>query len=224
MTHLNKAQYLTGAFCPRALYLDVHGPPETPDAATQLRLDEGRLVGERAREGFPGGVLVEERSHEEAVKRTRRLMADPGVPAIFEGAFERGGLRVRADILVRQKEGWGLIEVKSSTSAREDHVADAALTRHVVAGSGWPVVSCTLRLVSRDFRLGMAAEAFFADRDVTEETVTDPEEVEARAKALLRGAGGGVPAGGSRGPALPELPALRRVPPATPRPEPAEPA
>ncbi|OGG55964.1 MAG: hypothetical protein A3F84_00745 [Candidatus Handelsmanbacteria bacterium RIFCSPLOWO2_12_FULL_64_10] len=182
--HLNKSQYLTGKFCPKRLYLDVHGPPETLDAATQLRLDEGRQVGEWAREGL-GGVLVEERGHEEAVKRTRRLMADPGVSAIFEGAFEHGGLRVRADILVRQGEGWNLVEVKSSTSVKKEHLEDVALTRHVVASSGWPVAACTLRLVNRDFRLGMSIEAFFADHDVTREAVFDPEEADATVHALL---------------------------------------
>jgi len=181
---LNKSQYLTGKTCPKRLYLDVHGPPETLDAAAQLRLDEGRQVGERARGGLDG-VLVEERSHEEAVRRTRRLMADPGVPAIFEGAFEHGGLRVRADILVRQGEGWNLVEVKSSTSVKEEHLGDVALTRHVVASSGWPVVACTLRLVNRGFRLGMSVGAFFSDHDVTQEAVFDPEETDATVRALL---------------------------------------
>ncbi len=185
MTHLNKAQYLTGQFCPRALYLDVRQPPEDVDAAMQLRFDEGRQVGERARAGFPGGILVTEVVHAEAVKTTRKFMADPGVPAIFEGAFEHGGLRVRADILVRRGEGWNLIEVKSAASAREVHLEDVALTRCVIASSGWPVVSCALRLIDRGFRLGMPIEAFFVDHDVTQETVLDPGETEGRVRALL---------------------------------------
>jgi hypothetical protein len=190
MTHLNKSQYLTGKGCPRALWLDVHKREgREVDAATQLLLDEGRLVGEWARACFPGGVLVEGVAHAEAVETTRRLMADPGVRAIFEGAFECAGLRVRADILVRQGEGWNLIEVKSSTSAREEHLEDVALTRHVAAASGWRIASCTLRLVSRDFRMGMPVEAFFSDRDVTGETALDPEEVEARTGSLLNALG-----------------------------------
>ena len=38
---------------------------------------------------MPGGVLVEEGPdrHAEAAERTRQLIADPAVPAIFEAAF-----------------------------------------------------------------------------------------------------------------------------------------
>ena len=48
----------------------------------------------------------------EAVVRTRELMADPTVPAIFEAAFVTDGIVIRADILQRaQGNRWRLNEV-----------------------------------------------------------------------------------------------------------------
>ncbi len=50
-------------------------------------------------------------------------------PAIFEAAFEFENIRIRVDILERLDAGWGLREVKSSTSASEEkgHVDDVAV-------------------------------------------------------------------------------------------------
>ncbi len=196
MAHLNKNQYLIGKFCPKKLYFDFHAK-ETPDAAAQQRMEEGRQVGEWARESFLDGVLMAERRHEEAVMQTRRLMADPGVSAIFEGAFEHGGLRVRPDILVRQGDAWDLIEVKSSTSVKEEHVEDVALTRHVVEASGVPIAACRLRFLNKDFRLGTPRASLFVDGDVTEKARFDPEETDDRVLKLL---------GVLEGPTPPEAP------------------
>jgi hypothetical protein len=46
--------------------------------------------------------------HEQAVPRTNAPMTDERVPAIFEGAFEFDGVRVRVDVLERPANGaWG---------------------------------------------------------------------------------------------------------------------
>ena len=39
---------------------------------------------------FPGGVEVCERSLDQAIRTTRELVANPEIPAIFEGVFEHG--------------------------------------------------------------------------------------------------------------------------------------
>ena len=55
-----------------------------------------------ARQLFPGGVEVGWNSgHDEAIRTTRELLANAKIPAIFDGAFEHGGVLVRVDILHR---------------------------------------------------------------------------------------------------------------------------
>ena len=57
--------------------------------------------------------------HDKAVRQTADLMADKSVPAIFEGAFEYEGIRIRADVLERKPlNHWSLHEVKGSTSVK----------------------------------------------------------------------------------------------------------
>jgi hypothetical protein len=59
------------------------------------------------------------------------------VPAIFEGAFVFDDIRIRVDILERLKNNrWNMIEVKSSTSAKEIYINDAAVQYYVLNGAG----------------------------------------------------------------------------------------
>ncbi len=99
--HLTKSRYLAGLQCLRRLWLGVNQPPEWVEPAPGSSQDIGAEIGFKAHLLFPGGILVEEApwQHEEAVARTRALMADPSVPAIFEAAFEQDGIRVRIESL-----------------------------------------------------------------------------------------------------------------------------
>jgi hypothetical protein len=51
-------------------------------------IEQGREVGLLAQQMSPGGVIVDARNRAEAIRATRELIANPEVPAIFEGAFE----------------------------------------------------------------------------------------------------------------------------------------
>lgn len=45
--------------------------------------------------------------HKGAMRTTGKAIANPGIPAIYEGAFQYDDIRVRADILVRREESFG---------------------------------------------------------------------------------------------------------------------
>jgi hypothetical protein len=172
---LSKSKYLAGLQCPRRLWLTGHAPQLAgPPAAAQLALQAaGVEVGERARLLFPGGVLVREepRQHAQALRRTRALLADPRVPAVFEGAFEHAGVRIRVDVLERLSDGrFGLREVKAATSVRDHHVDDLAIQRFVLEGSGLDVGSVELVHVEGSYVRGPGGvdwQRFFRRRDCT---------------------------------------------------------
>jgi predicted RecB family nuclease len=89
---------------------------------------------------------------EQAIRITRELIANPEVPAIFEAAFENGGVFVRVDILHRRRDGrWRLIEVKSTASPKEEHLDDVAIQTRVVSRSGLDVASSCLMHVNRNY-------------------------------------------------------------------------
>ena len=111
------------------------------EAAQQAIFDTGTAVGELARRRFPGGVLIDEQyfEHPKAVKSTQALLSDASVPALYEPAFTYRGIRTRVDVLVRSGQAFDLVEVKSTTGAKREHVPDIAIQMYAVEGSGIPV-------------------------------------------------------------------------------------
>jgi predicted RecB family nuclease len=152
---LSKSRYVAGVQCLKRLYLQVHQPELAvqPDAAAEAIIQQGREVGLIARELFPGGVEVRsDGGLDEAIRATRELVANREIPAIFEGAFEDGGVLVRVDVLHRRADGrLRLIEVKSSASLKEEHLDDVAIQYRVLSRCGLDVGSCCLAHVNRSF-------------------------------------------------------------------------
>lgn len=153
---LSKSKFIAGCQCLRRLWLEVHRPELAPpvDPVTQAIFDAGERVGSLVRECFPAGVRVTEEyyQHQEAIDRTVSLLSDARLPAIFEAAFQFDDVRIRTDILERGTAGgWRLIEVKSSTQCRDEHILDVAIQHYVPAGCGLTVESDHLMHVNRDY-------------------------------------------------------------------------
>ncbi len=90
---------MSGVQCLKRLCWQVHEPElgGVPDATTVAIMKQGREVGRLARQLFAGGVEVSSHDPEQAIRITRELIANPEVPAIFEAAFENGGVFVRVE-------------------------------------------------------------------------------------------------------------------------------
>lgn len=199
---LSKSKFLSGLQCHKRLYLEMRHPElaEPPDLSTQAIFAMGTEIGILAQRRFPGGVLVAPtlRPREAAVALTAKLLQDPDVPAIFEGAFEHEGVIVRVDILERvrgteeNRSAWRLIEVKSSTRVKEVHLNDLAIQRHVVIGAGLDLAgTCLMHIDTGYFYEGgeVDLEALFALDDVStvvaERQGKVPEQLEAMKSILL---------------------------------------
>src|SRR5208282_3182915 len=143
-----------------------------PDAANEAIFEQGREVGLLARQLFPGGVEVDGSGGlDGAIRTTRELIANPEVPAIFEGTFENGGVLVRVDMLQRRRDNrWRLLEVKSTTSLKEHHLDDVAIQARVVSRSGLDLAASCLMHVNRNyvFKGGtIDVRQFFRTRNLT---------------------------------------------------------
>ncbi len=190
--HLTKSKYCAGLQCPKRLWLVVNDRELAGeiDPATQARFDLGSEIGERAHSLFPEGVLVNERpwQHEKAIVRTQELMADASVPAIFEAAFEYGGVRIRVDILERLGSNqWGLREVKMSGSVKEEHLPDVAVQHYVLEGSGLRVTSAELVHVNTAYVRGNGEidwGHFFAREELIGEVQAERDRVEEQVRAF----------------------------------------
>jgi predicted RecB family nuclease len=171
---ISKSKFVAGVQCLKRLYWQVHEPELAagPDASDQAIMEQGREVGLVARQMFPGGVEVDSSDGvEQAIRATRELIANPEVPAIFEGTFENGGVLVRVDVLQRRRDGrWRLLEVKSTTDLKEHHLDDVAIQARVVARSGLDLAASCLMHVNRNyvFQSGsIDVRQFFRIRNLT---------------------------------------------------------
>ncbi|MEX2374367.1 MAG: DUF2779 domain-containing protein, partial [Dehalococcoidia bacterium] len=123
----------------------------------QALFDTGTEIGMLAQGLYPDGVLVDEdyRHHNEAVARTAALMADTGIPAIFEAAFTEDGIRVRVDLLVREGDGkgdgWALIEVKGSTSVKDQYIDDVAIQLWALGRTGLDVTHASVAHIDNTY-------------------------------------------------------------------------
>jgi predicted RecB family nuclease len=167
--HLSKSRFTSGLQCHKQLWWRVHEPvaPElAPDAATEAILEQGIRVGEVARGYVPGGVLVDLPPREFAKRaRLTRELLDRGVPAIYEASFLAGDLYSAVDILERHGGGFALIEVKSTTAVKDEHIPDVAFQLHVLRRAGLEVGRAELMHLNREC-VHPHLENLFAREDV----------------------------------------------------------
>ncbi len=174
---LSKSRFLAGLQCLKRLYLEFYYRElaDLVDAGQQAIFDAGTAVGELARQRFHNGELVAEQyfEHSQAVRSTQTLLSDVSVPALYEPAFTFQGIRTRADILVRgDGQAFDLVEVKSTTSAKDQHIPDIAIQLHVVEGCGVPVRRAYLMYINNMYVYQGGdhdLEQLFSLRDVTDE-------------------------------------------------------
>lgn len=189
---LSKSRFVAGLQCEKRLWLQVHARELAApvDASQQAVFDAGAEVGRQAHRLFPGGVLVAEAydRHEAAVERTRALLADPWVPAVFEAAFSHEGVRIRVDVLERLGAGrFGLREVKSTGSVKDEHRPDVAVQLFVLEGCRLDIASVELVHVDTSYVRGADGvdwRRFFARADLTAEARAALPSVRARVAEL----------------------------------------
>jgi hypothetical protein len=189
---ITKSRFVAGVQCLKRLYFMVHSPELAvqPDESGQAIIDQGREVGLLAQEMFPGGVAVESRDREQAIRMTRELIANREVPAIFEGAFEHRDVFARVDILQRRRDQrWRLIEVKSTTDVKDHHIGDVAIQHRVVSRSGVDLAASCLAHVNRTYVYEggtIDAHRFFKIRNLTRQVGKLQPEITAQLRSEFR--------------------------------------
>lgn len=139
MVRLSKSKVMSALQCPKRLHLEVHRPELAQHSPkTEAIFATGHAVGALAREllGAEDGVFIDrEWGMGAALDKTAELMSQ-GVSAIYEAASLHDGVLVYIDVLRREAEAWRIIEVKSSTSVKDEHLRDCAVQAWVFQGAG----------------------------------------------------------------------------------------
>jgi hypothetical protein len=187
---LTKSLFTAGLQCPKLLWWKVHEPTAVelqPDIVLKDRFDQGAQVGVLARDRFAGGTLIEH-FDSKADRLAKTQAAVQARATIFEGTFEAGGVQVKADILLPEGESsWRLIEVKSSSSQKDEHIPDAAVQAWVLRENGLDLSGVEIMHLNKEFRHPGHGD-LLARTDVTDQVsqrLSDvPDQVQRQLKVL----------------------------------------
>ena len=166
--YLTKSKYLHGLQCHKRLWYEKNHPERALSLtrAEHRRFRQGREVGECAHTLFRGGRLISARSLEESAEQTQIAIRDE-VSCIFEATFIFENTLVKCDILQRDGDSWNLIEVKMSTSVKEEHLADLAIQKYVLTGCGIPISKTQLMHINNGCTYPDLSDLFITE-DVTD--------------------------------------------------------
>ncbi len=139
---------MSGLTCPRALWVSVHDPSRVPpiSAETQAAFDNGNMIGSLAKKLYPTGIEID---RDNATNVTRQMILK-NVP-LFEASFSVNSCYCKVDILVPSKDGFDIIEVKGSTSVKEEHLLDVAFQKYVLSSSGLKINNCYLMHINNNY-------------------------------------------------------------------------
>lgn len=158
---VSKSEYLDWLACPGYAWAVKHRPELAPpeDAATRRKQVAGDAVEALARTLFSDAQLIDTDDPIAAAKHTQQAITD-GASTIFHGTvITDRGLLAEADVLVRDNDGWHLIEIKSSAAdpARPNglikkYLPDISFQTLVLSEAGIPISRSSLLHVHRHYR------------------------------------------------------------------------
>lgn len=168
---MSKSKYLEGLQCPKLLWYEYNRKEAFPeiDPSTQFIFDQGKEVGRLAQKMFKGGILLERDPFPERHRDQSEEALKHDKP-VFEAGFINQKTYAIADIFVPYKsDSWDLIEVKSSTGIKDEHLYDVAFQKYVYEGAGINLHRCFLMYIDKEFVKDgeIDPEEFFVKEDVT---------------------------------------------------------
>ena len=190
---LSKSRFVSGLQCHKLLWWKVHeanAKELVPDPVARNRFEQGDEVTRHARTRFPGGQLIDlpPFQYDNKIAATREALAGPA-PAIFEATFEADETIAAVDVLERLPDGWGVIEVKSSTKVKPEYLPDLALQVHVLRRCGLTVTRAEVMHLNAACTfpdLGHLFTRVDVTREVEAVLLGVPDELESQ-RRMLRG-------------------------------------
>jgi len=185
---LSKSKYLTGLQCPKYLWTQIHEPERIPeaDAITQYVFDQGHLVGEYAKQLFPGGIDIQHDDFMGNIVTTKKLLAER--KPLFEAGILSGRIYCRLDILNPASEDeWDIVEIKSGTSVKDVHVDDVSFQKFCCGKAGLEIRSCKLGFMNKQYVKNgeIDPKGLFILEDISTQVEEISEGIEERVFGLL---------------------------------------
>ncbi|MBN2881831.1 DUF2779 domain-containing protein [Candidatus Woesearchaeota archaeon] len=139
---ITKSDYMLFCKCPKLFW---NRSKITLNETELYRMKQGNLVGDLARKLFPNGTFNEYKK---------------GIPS-FEKSFTFNEFLIKPDILTND-----LIEVKSSSKVKDEHLKDIGFQKYVLENSGINVENYYVMHINSSFVKGEPLKNFFTKEKV----------------------------------------------------------
>ena len=185
---LTKIKILSGLQCHKKLWFDLHDPKKKEQ---KYVLEKGFRFEKVVRENYSknyGKVLDLSGDWEDVVSKTKLGIKSNDTEVIFEGAFIYLDTLVRADVLIRNKNGWELLEIKSSTKLKDTHISDIAIQSFIVKKCGVNLTKVKLIHINEDFTYvgnDNYKDLINFENEITDEVALKEKEVSSYIKDLI---------------------------------------
>ncbi len=185
---LTKSKYMNGLQCHKYLW-HVYNKREmipAPDRQTQNRFDQGHLIGGLARKLFPEGIDVHHDDNSTNLRLTKAFLSQR--KPLFEAGIQHGRMYVRVDILQPfGEDAWEIIEVKSSTSVKDEHIEDVAFQNYCLSMSGLNIKRCSVMHINREYvRQGeIDPSKLLIKSDVTDDVEEAMQGIQQRVEEMI---------------------------------------
>ena len=171
--YLSKTRIKQGLQCLKSLYFQIyHSDLADPyDLQKKALFEQGDMVHRTAYKSFSKKALITAPywDFDLAKKQTQQAIQNKA-PVICEAFFSDDQINVRVDILQIQSSGWDLIEVKSASSVKKDHIWDVAVQKYILNKLKYKMNKCFVMYINRDC-VYPDLKNLFIKKDVTEEAV-----------------------------------------------------
>jgi hypothetical protein len=127
-------------------------------------IKQGIQVGELAKKLFKNGIDLSNSDFKSNIKATQDCLFLNHV--LFEAGIEVDNLYLRMDIIVpNADESYDIVEVKSSTKVKNEHIFDVAFQKYVCEKSGVNINKCHILHINNSY---IKQEELFKKEDITD--------------------------------------------------------
>lgn len=184
VTTVSKTDFSNWLTCPGYAWAMIHQPHLAPaaDASARRRELDGSQVEAIVREFYPDATTIEtDEPHEAAILSAEALAS--GATVIFQPTvITDRGLLARADLLLREPDGWHLVEIKSSAADPrkprtlvKKYLPDVSFQALAFREAGVPISRTSLLHIDKRYRRNgsLDASGLLAFTDVTTHLATE---------------------------------------------------
>ena len=181
---LTKSKITTGIQCKKKLWFSIHQPLSITKKTAFERGERFNNIIRKHYSKIYSKSLNLAGEQNDLTTKTIEAIKSKDINVIFEGTFDYLDTRVRTDVLIRKKDGWELLEGKSSTKFKDEYIPDISIQSFIVREClkkiGHKLISCKLIHINKDFTLEKTDEyenLINDQTDISEQIIESEKEI-----------------------------------------------